>query len=312
MKNIFQIIIILLYFQVKFVQSAESAGTGQMLSPDARMAGLAGSFDALSDSVDSVYYNPAGLGMMENIMFNGSYMPGWDTLTSVYYFSAAFPNQVLPFGIGYCNVDSGGIPVRDSSPEIVRTADFRNINTFVSGAYALAPGLSFGLRVRVNYVSLYTSQDWGAGADLAFLWRRPDPYSFTKSSFLETIQPISFGLVLYNLYSSGIRLKDSVEKSPMILKAGLSYRFRTLFKFLEPEPGLGMEGIPEYKTWLFSAGLDLVFWDIAFLRAGYKISENVFTMGTGVNVWDMTLDFSLSFLPLSSNFYNLNLKIKFN
>lgn len=305
-------VFIFFMFYTGKARSAGFAGTERLLSLDARMGSLGTAFDALSDNVDSIYYNPAGLALMESIMLNCSYVPGWDANTSIYYFGLGFPNRALPFGVGYCNVDSGGIPVRESSPEILQVAGYQNISTFLSGSYSLASGLSLGLRIKVNYLKLYSYHDWSTGADLSLLWRRSDPYAFTKSALMEALQPVSVGVVLYNVFSTGIRLRESSEKDSLVLKSGLSYRFRRLFKFLELEPGIGLESVSAYSTLSYSAGLEMVFWNMAFIRSGYRISDRVFTLGTGLKVWEMQADFGLSFLPLSNNYYSLNLKIRFN
>lgn len=287
------------------------AGVEQRISLDAKMMSLGGSYDAISDNVESIYFNPAGLVFIEKISMLCSYMPVWDNLTRIYFIGSAFKTRYVPVGVGILNISTEGIPVRSSSPEVSRTIDYADLSFYVSTAYTIWPGLSAGLRINLLYKDILGYNDVGIGTDLAFLWRVDRPYTYTKSKLMKAIKPISFGLVLNNLIPPSITLKEDRETYPLEIKNSISYRFQKQFNLLEPELGIGLDMVPQFDSYLVNIGLDLKLWDLLFVRTGYRFMDNVFTIGTGVKMRTVIFDYGMSGLATERTFYTLNLKAYF-
>lgn len=308
-------IIILLYVSLLPVQqwgaSGGITGVEQRLDLDARMLSLSGAHDALSDNVESIYYNPAGLSFTRKINLFCSYLPVWDNLTSLYFVGTAFSAKYVPIGIGFLNISSEGIPVRSNSPEVTGTAGYQDLSFYLSTAYQIWPGFSTGLRINMIYKDMFNYNDFGFGTDLSILWRVEKPYAFTKSKFMEIVQPISFGLIVRNVIPPSITLKQAEERYPVELVNSLSYRFKEYFKFLRPELGLGLNVIPEYDSTVFNMGLDLTLWSSLFVRTGYKVIDRIFTIGSGIKMRNIIIDYGMSALLIDSNYYTLNLKASF-
>ncbi|MBU1075678.1 MAG: hypothetical protein KKH98_00195 [Spirochaetes bacterium] len=285
-------------------------GSEQLLSTDSKMMSLSASFDSVSDSIESVYYNPAGLVHVDDIMFSWS-RPIWSIFFNIDYFSLVIDNRYIPFGIGLLNSRTEGIAIRNDTPEISRLSSVQDITIFLSGGYEFVKGLSTGLRLKFNYKDILGHTDTGLGADIAFLWRRENPSAFTKSGILKILQPFSFGIVFYNILPPDIKLNDSADKYPIIIRTSISYRFGKIFNFIEPETSLGFDTAPEYEFVNFNVGLELVLLEALYLRSGYKITEKDFTIGTGLKVWDIIIDFGMSSIPVKSNYYNLTFKVQF-
>ncbi|MBN1897750.1 MAG: hypothetical protein JW827_03150 [Spirochaetes bacterium] len=306
-NKIDQTVIIILLLLVLLVQP----GLTQILSTDARMMSLGEAFHSLSDDVDSVSYNPAGLTHLKNIMFSCSYLPVWDSLTTVYFFGFAYPQETIPFGIGFFNASTDGILIRADSPEVLRKTRYQDISLFLAGGYAIVPGMSLGLRLNMNYLKIVNYDHFRLGTDLAFLWRMENPYGFTKSKILRALKPFSLGVTLNNLFSTPLKLKQTSETDPLNIFSSLSYRFKRIGRFIEPELGLGFDLVPEYSESSINAGLELILWKVLFLRSAYKFREGSFTLGTGFRAWDIKLDLALSNLEIDQNFYSFSIKVNF-
>jgi len=243
-------------------------------------------------------------------MFSWS-RPIWSIFFNIDYFSLVIDNRYIPFGIGLLNSRTEGIAIRNDTPEISRLSSVQDITIFLSGGYEFVKGLSTGLRLKFNYKDILGHTDTGLGADIAFLWRRENPSAFTKSGILKILQPFSFGIVFYNILPPDIKLNDSADKYPIIIRTSISYRFGKIFNFIEPETSLGFDTAPEYEFVNFNVGLELVLLEALYLRSGYKITEKDFTIGTGLKVWDIIIDFGMSSIPVKSNYYNLTFKVQF-
>lgn len=310
-KNYYILLLLTIFLNYNAVFSNGFHGAEQIIALDARMMSLADSFNSLSDNIESVYYNPAGLTHIQNIIFSCSYMPIWDNQTSIYFFSMAFPNKHIPFGIGFLNISTDGILVRSNSPEVDHKTSYQNITGLLSGAYYIQPYISIGLRLKFDYKKILYYNDWSIGQDISFLWRKKNPYAHTNDKILKILQPVSFGVTFYNVLSLPLKLKESRERYPIIISSSISYRFKKIFNFINTELGLGWGMVPQYKEHSLNIGLELIIWKIFYMRNGYKISDQAFSIGTGIKAWDMMVDFGLSTLEINKNFYTLNLKIKF-
>ncbi len=306
---IFLLIFILLF---RFTASAEGfAGAEQRLSIDAKMMSLAGAYDSISDSVESVYYNPAGLTAVRDIMLLCSYLPVWDNLTTVYFIGSAFQTKYLPIGIGILNMNTDGISVRSTTPEVSKTMNYQDISFYLSSAYSILPGLSGGIRLKVIHKSILNYSDTGIGADISVLWRKENPYAYTKSEFMKIVQPISFGVIINNILPPTIKLKEEKERNPLQIRNSISYRFKKSLNFFKPEIGMGMEMVPEYESYILSMGIDLSLWETLYIRSGYKITDNIFTIGTGVKMRNIMIDYGMSALVVDRSLYTLNVKVFF-
>ncbi len=296
-----------------YLHSAYTGGIpGQQLqySIDAKIEGSADANEALSDDVNSIYYNPAGLTHIKKHMILGSYLPYWDSLTYAFFIGFGIKTKYLPFGIGTLNIITDGIKIRQQTPEVIEIAKYQTTLLFFSTGYQIIEGLSIGLRINIVYEHILDYEDMGTGIDCALLWRAKNPYSYTKNKFLKIIKPISIGITVYSLLPPFIKLEQTQEKFPLMLKSGLSYRFNKLLGFINFEPAAGLETVPDYNISNFNIGGELGFWKVVYLRGGYKITQNIFAAGVGFDLKNTAVDYGMTFLPIQENLYTLNIKIR--
>ncbi len=286
-------------------------GTQQKYSIDAKIEGKADADEALSDDVSSIYYNPAGLSHIKKHMILGSYLPYWDSLTSMFFIGISIKTKYLPLVIGVLNIIADGIKLRQQSTEVTGITKYQSTSIFVASGCRIIGELSIGLRINVIYENILDYEDIGTGVDFALLWRAENPYFYTENKFLKIIRPISLGITIYNLLAPEIKLKQTREKFPLMLKCGLSYRTKKIRNSLNIEPIIGLEAIPDYDILKFNAGIELGFWKMVYVRGGYKITEDNFTIGAGFDLKNTTVDYGMTFLPIRKNLYTFNIKIRF-
>ncbi|MBN1898534.1 MAG: hypothetical protein JW827_07125, partial [Spirochaetes bacterium] len=255
-------------------------GFQQRINIDAKFMSLADAYDAITYDSSSIYYNPGGLVNIKDTVLFVSYMPVWDNLTHIYFVGAGFDTGFLPLGIGVINIGSTGIKERSDSPEVIDLLDYQDISLFASTGLELVNGFSIGVRGGFYYQKVSTYHDWGAGLDASFLWRVKNPYDFTKSRIMRILQPISFGVIFYNILPPEINLYEKSIKFPLMVKGSLSYRFRTAWNFLDTEIGLGIESISELDSYQYNTGIEFKLWKIFYIRGGYKIEDEIFTLGS--------------------------------
>ncbi|MDD5065817.1 MAG: hypothetical protein PHF84_02095 [bacterium] len=287
------------------------SGVLQRVNLDARFMSLGSAFDSLSYDASGVYYNPAGLAFLPDMMLLASYMPVWDNLTHLFFVGTGFKTKYFPMGVGLISVDTSGIKVRRDSPVVTDLMEYGEVALFCSGAYEVITSFSVGLRLGFHNLNIYHYNDWGIGADLSLLWHVRNPYEFTKSKLMRFLQPFSLGIVLYNILPPSVKLYQKSVSYPLMMKSSLSYQFRTIGNFLRPELGVGFQSIFENKATDFSTGLELTFWNFFYVRGGYSVVDGMFSIGSGIEMMNIIVDYGLLPLKAGLKFYTLNLKVKF-
>ena len=291
--------------------SGGAPGIEQKYSIDARMEASAGAWEALSDDVSGIYYNPAGLALTKKSMVMGSYLPLWDSSTYAFFAGLSIQLKYFPVAIGTFNIITEDIPIRRESPLTSGFVKYQNTLFFLASAYKIAEGLSAGIRANIIYQSFEEYNDLGVGFDLGLLWRTENPFSYTENTLLKILKPVSFGIIFHNIIPPGIKMDKAEEKYPLMLKTGLSYRIPQIGGLLDIELGPGIVSVPEYDIFNLSAGIELGLWKFFYIRTGYRITEEQITIGSGFNARNITVDFAMRFLGVDKNMYMFDLKVKF-
>ncbi|MBU1076130.1 MAG: hypothetical protein KKH98_02475 [Spirochaetes bacterium] len=315
MRITLKVLFIIIFLSASALQAATGhggvPGIQQRLNLDARFMSLGSAYDAVSYDSDGIYYNPAGLVTLANPIVTLSYLPVWDNLTHIFFAGIGFDTKYLPIGIGFINMSTKGIKQRTDSPEVEGLMEYRDFTLYAATGVEVLPHFSLGARSGFYYQKIYTYEGWGIGADLSFLWRVKDPYKYTKNKLMRILQPISFGIILYNVLPPQITLSTGSISFPLLVKGSLTYRYPTLWKILNIETGFGVESIPDGNSTIVNSGIELTMWKFFFLRGGYKITDKTFTIGSGVTMRDITFDYGLSLLSAGINYYTINVKVEF-
>lgn len=291
--------------------SGGAPGVEQRYNVDGHNEAQAGACDALSDNVSSIYYNPAGLAWAKGVVFMGSYLPLWDSETYAFFAGVSIKIKYFCLGFGTLNIMADDLILRGQDALITGSTAYRDSLFILSIGSRIISGLSAGIRANLVYQNVLQYHDMGIGMDFSLLWRPELPYLDTENTFLAVVNPISLGIIVYNVLGPGIKLNRAEERFPLMLKAGISYRFRQILSVLNIEPVFGMESVPEYKTLKFSPGLEFRLWKVFSIRTGYRITDKQLTVGSGIDARNITVDYGMRFLGIEKNLYVFSIKVNF-
>ncbi len=288
----FTAVLILFIVSASFCAGGEGTTAVNFLriGTGAKASGMGEAQVAVSDSVDSVYWNPAGLALVTNTEISLMHLVYWQGISSEYA-AVAFPlEKIGVIGIGFNYLSSGNI---NKTIENLTGTDYDLSGSFSYTAFAgtvsfgskfMLEKMPLNLGASVKLVGDKIEDDLAMGAVLdagAIL-------QFTKNAYL--------GLMLNNI---GITYSKSLPM-PMELKVGTGLALNVLennhFILAAVDAVLPLDSSLKFNT-----GIEYNFQKTFFLRFGYKINyplENI-TAGAGFRLMiDKTqYELNYSFTP---------------
>lgn len=247
-----------------------------------QVEGMGSSYVSISENnINSIYYNPAGLGSLRNMTFLFSYLD-WIDNVSINYLSFATPSYKLK------GVISSSLTFLSLSPIIHYNDWGENIgslyfyNLAFTGGYARSfRGFDTGVNVKMLYQKIADKDNLGVAFDLGGIFKF-DPFSINLfNKLLIVIRKFNFGLAIKN-----IGTKAGADSLPTSIEFGYSFLFMKdlLFSTTMVKPFYYWESLmdSDYKV---NFGLEYLFYDTVFLRTGYKLNyeiPNNFTLGFGI------------------------------
>ncbi len=263
-----------------------SPATILTLQEGARPAGMGGAFVAVSDDINAMYHNPAGLGYFKSSEAAASQFGGLDS------FKLSDIAVAIPMGdITTSNVRSLGTILFD-----VATLDYGNTDAFDSAGtslgelkardhvYAAGFGKAFSDQIAVGALArLYELQIFGEKAngtsiDVGALYRAIPGY-------------LNLGVSARNL-ASNIQYSGKTENSPTEIMGGVALMPAGDKVILALDAGKAQD-----RNSLFRAGIEWHLASAFALRAGYDSSYDAGTgisFGAGIQL----LDLEVGFIPI--------------
>ena len=262
----------------------------------ARATGIGGAFTAVADDATAVFWNPAGLAMMDGFHLTGmgTRLFGVDGLSE---------NVVSLTYSGWGRTGLGAGWARTG------VEDVYDENTFVVGAgrQMLAEGLAVGGALRIYRLAApgyeyYNDPNFEDGAqdyafDLGFLYRR---------------SKWSAACVFRNLGRPEMKLISTTEDTDPItseVRIAGTYIFREVMlisgelRFPDEVPGYYTRNVR------YALGTEIWFVDVFALRAG--INDGKATAGLGLKISWLTIDASLLSVRRPGSKYRLSLSLDF-
>jgi hypothetical protein len=249
----------------------------------ARPLGMGRAFTAVSDDVDSIYWNPAGLASYRSSQLSFQYSPLPEEGSFQY---AAYSQPIYTygnFGVGIINLDSGSIPrtVAISANDFSETGTYSAYERAYMAGYASRFGdhYSSGFTLKMVENSLDDVKKTGFGADWGNLYRVNDD--------------LQFGLMIRNLLAPTYEFDNEKETFPRIMRVGGAYRVLKghLLTSLDLDKTLS-----ESQSMKWHFGLEGHVIDNIFLRAGIDSTE--VTAGVGVKFKNLQFDYAAGFQEL--------------
>ncbi len=295
-------IVLVLFFVALLAAADGTAGqsaTYLRYGASARSLAMGRAIGTIATGGDALFYNPAGLGILERWQFDFMHSQLWLD-SRVNYASFTIPvKNVGGFGLGYVNMGSTAIDGRDEYNR--PTGDFSSMESSILFGYGK---WFWGKRIRAGLVAKYTMlqmDDQTAGGLGGF-----DVGIVSKSLMSRKAR---LGLTVQNIGAGEI----AGDSAPMTVRAGGSYRI-TRDLIVTAEGVMVMDGPITPHV-----GAEYKLGKMVSLRAGYAGNEVTFGLGLaidrliGSNIANtyQSLDYAGSAMnPIDNNFLRFSLTIR--
>jgi long-subunit fatty acid transport protein len=173
----------------------------------ARAIGMGGAFASVADDASAVYWNPAGLGRLED---NSAQFSHYDWLQDIKVenFYAAFPLQSVALGIGITYVDFGTLQSYDESGNPGEELSLYNMAAVFSIAGMISEDISLGASVKYIEQSFDLVKGQGIAGDIGLIAKWDG---------------VDIGLAILNM-GAGLKFETVEENLPTEFRGGISFR----------------------------------------------------------------------------------------
>jgi len=264
-KYIFSII---LFWTTLLCASGTNSFNFLQMSIGSRAQGMGSAFTAMTADLNSMYYNPAGIGFAYRpglMFFHGQLYEDLavENFSSLY----PFPNRLtLSFGLSYLHLPA--IKKYDINPTTggyIDTGSEFQVYDFVPQlgiSYRFQNDLAVGLQIKYLQERIDNITASGFAFDLGVLYKVPVDY-------------LSLGASVQNL-GPDLKYDQTKEKLPLTYRLGLAYQipqYMVTFSFD------AVKTVNE--EWDFHPGMEVEFLNSFAMRAGYQFQQDI---GGGYNV----------------------------
>lgn len=294
------IVLVLCFVSLLFSDgNAGQGGTSLRYGASARSLAMGGAVGTIATGGDALYYNPAGLGLLERWQFDFMHSQLWlDTRVNYGAFSMPI-GELGGFGIGVVNMGISGIDGRDRYNK--PTGEFSFMETGIAlgyGNWFMARRFRAGIVARYNMLQMDDQSVGGLGG-------------FDVGIVSKTMmrRKLRLGLTIQNIGAAEI----DGPANPITVRAGGNYSFSRRLVFTA-EGVMVMDGpITPH------AGLEYRLSNVISMRAGYSGNDITFGMGIvldrliGQNIAGtyQTLDYAGAALnPIDNNFVRMSLTVR--
>ncbi|OGS26648.1 MAG: hypothetical protein A2297_00110 [Elusimicrobia bacterium RIFOXYB2_FULL_48_7] len=268
----------------------------------ARAVAMGDAFSAVSDDINAVYYNPAGLLLYNRKEFSASYLKG--VLDFSYYSAGFYSSFNNSYALG------GNLSAFSAGEAEINNVDgtSRNVTAMEDSVYTatLAKNLGgdFSAGANIKYINSAVAGEFKNEAyplDIGLLYRKDN-----------IDKRIGIGLCIQNLGGSlkTSAADDEGEKLPQVTRAGFSYTSRDEAKIVTfSADALQLQEDPGLKIHM---GLEYALGGRLSLRAGYKAGYDLasLTAGFGVEVNGANIDIAATMMGVLGYTYNVSISFK--
>lgn len=244
------------------------------ITPGCRAAAMGDTAVVTGGSIESLFYNPAGLGALDYIEIMAGYSK-W--IEDMNYSSAAMGislGQAGTAGIGFTGLFYGDIPVitKKSGGEWEERGNTMASDMCLQIGYGKTIGgiLSAGIGAKMINQVLESENAKSYGMDIGCTVRLSGGR-------------LGAGAAVQNIGTKAKFMRDSYEL-PRVIRAGLSY------EAVKTEKQSALIGVEIKKASdeniIYSAGLEYAYSSVIYIRGGYRLGHDVstYTAGGGVRV----------------------------
>jgi hypothetical protein len=277
------------------------------IGPGARAVGMGGAFSAVSDNLEAIYWNPAGLAAQKDRQALASYDKYFQGVNIGFlaYSQEIFGRGTMGIGLNYLTV--AGIERRNTDvDEAEGTFGANDMALYLSYAdekllKEYVKGLTLGANIKVIRQSIDTQSSQSFAMDLSALYKTP-------------VKNLSAALGVYNA-GTAVKFVDEADPLPLDLKLGGAYRVLDDKLLIACDIDNYVNDFRMYE----SVGAEYALKSMFKFRAGYKLGMDTgalggmsgFSAGFGVSAWGIQLDYA--FVPFGEldDTHRLALSTKF-
>ena len=245
-------------------EAGSSAFTFLRIGEGAKPAGMGEAYIALADDVNSIYWNPAGLGRVRQQEIMVSYLSYVVDINSG-YFGYVLPTSVGGLGIGVIYLDYGKIEeTTEDNP--VGEGYYRPHDMAVIASYGckINSRFSLGMSMKGIYEKIQDYTANGVAVDLGTIYEVP------------VVRDLSIGFTVKNL---GLQTKAFIEEKhdlPLLFDIGLGY------SMFSKSLRLGLDLYkPQEGDFNVNVGGEYNWKGLAYLRTGYRSMGEDLKTGSG-------------------------------
>lgn len=262
------------------------------LGAGARPVALGGAYSAVSNKIDSILYNPAGISSLEGINFTFMYNQGF--MDTKYGFLTSCLNienvGTLGISLSYYNVDK----IKRINDFIWNNEYFEASDTMVTVTYGRSINKRLHLGSNLKIISSKIDNESGRA------------FAFDAGLISEVIPDrLHIGICIQNL-GNEITYYEESDSLPLNLRMGTSLSLLDNKIII-----LGEVGKYRYDKFGFRLGSEYILEDIILIRVGYSSSNdagNGFTAGVGFKFEASSLD--IAYVPYKN--FEDSFKVSFN
>ncbi len=262
-----------------------------VIGAGARALGMGGGFASIADDASAVFYNPAGLPLLEYQEFTAMHMSLFEG--SMYNFASwVYPHPVFGgFGVAYMRLGTDDIIGRSGFSE-TGSFDYSYSQFLVSYGRELYHGWSVGASLKAVNQSLGEYSDYGVGMDLSVLGRLHEY--------------VTVGFSARDLLEAEIKLRSVAERVPRAFVGGVALRSYPVTDEIRLTSSFELEKITNRSVRVHVGG-EVVVDDAYAVRLGYD-RDNL-TFGVGYAFSRLRLDYTYKFVDYIDDSHRISLSV---
>ena len=278
----------------------------------ARAAAMAGSFVAVTNDPNVVFYNPAGLGTLDAPRGSVGFFKHLLDINAGYISYSQSVGDLGSFGAGVLYTNYGSFDETDDLGNILGSFNAGEMALVMGYANLLEDNLYYGANLKFIYSSIAGYTSTGLAGDLGILYVVPE----SRITFAASIRNIGGQLSAYLSTKEDLPLDVMVGMS--VVPRGLPLLLNVNFHKLNEE----VETFTD-RFRVFSIGGEFTLSRVLQARFGYNneqrkelkvgVSSGLagFSMGLGITVSDYKVDYALSSLGKIGSLHRISIGTSF-
>lgn len=273
--------IILIFLSVFCVSIVFSQGSYILTETvGARALGMGEAFTAVSDDVNAIYWNPAGIALLARPEFGAMFLENVED-SKYTFLGMVYPFEKISFGASYASFDGGAMDIFTESGVKTVNANKDYVGILSAGKSNFFRNCDAGVSIKMlssTLIEKYAASSYAV--DLGIL---------------KKVRKISFGLAIQNI-GPGIKYMTQSESLPLTIRTGASYNLVNSDKHILLAAGDLIKVSDERVK--FNLGAEYWYVKVFALRVGYKAGYDLdsITWGFGFNFRKYKFDYGVGLL----------------